>query len=118
MDCSGLQMKRETIEWKEGGINDHVHILPGRTSYEPIVLKRGITLSTALWDWYQWGLYTGLVNRIKMSIILYNTQREVVRRWNIQSAFPIEWNGPQLKSDGNELAVETLKIAHHGLALG
>jgi phage tail-like protein len=30
--------------------------------------------------------------------------------WNIQDAYPIKWTGPQLKSDGNTIAIQTLEL--------
>ena len=41
----------------------------------------------------------------------------VVKRWNVDDAFPVKWEGPSLNVEGNQVAVETLEIAHHGLKL-
>jgi phage tail-like protein len=68
-ECSGLTVSREVEDYAEGGINNYVHKLPGRVSYDNIVLKRGLSLSRALWDWFQVGLYDMNVQRINFSII-------------------------------------------------
>jgi len=116
-ECSGLRLERtvETIE--EGGVNDRVHLLPGRNKSANISLKRGLTDSDELWRWYQEGLYDGDVKKINFSILLRDVSGEVVKRWNVKDAFPVKWEGPQLTAESNQVAIETLEIAHHGLTL-
>jgi phage tail-like protein len=120
-DCSGLNLERNVYEYREGGVNDHVHILPGRTKYPNLVLKRGFTLSHKLWEWYQVGLYDCVAKRVNFSILLYdceqNDSRKIVKYWQVIDAFPVKWTGPDLKSDSNQIAIESIEIAHHGLVL-
>jgi phage tail-like protein len=74
--------------------------------------------SSELWDWYQSGLYDGAVKRVNFSILLRNLKGDVVKRWNIISGFPVKWEGPTFNSDSNQISVETLEVAHHGLTMG
>lgn len=120
-ECSGLRAEREVEQHKEGGVNDYVHILPGRIKYSNISLKYGVTdadNSTKLWQWFQKGLYDGKVERINLSILLRNVAGEVVRRWNLVNAFPVKWEGPQLNTESNQAAIETIEFAHEGLSFG
>lgn len=62
MECSGFQRSQDVIEicevtpqvWGKKG-RSHGHIvrskIPGNSSYTNITLKRGLTVSTAFWDW-------------------------------------------------------------------
>ena len=50
-ELSGLQVETEVMEYAEGGNNDFVHRLPGRTRVGNITLKRGITSSNDLFKW-------------------------------------------------------------------
>lgn len=115
-ECSGLSVKRGTITHKEGGVNDYVHKLPDRVEQSDITLKRGVA-GTELWGWFQEGLYDGKVKRANMSIILFSNDRAKARRWNLKDAYPVEWTGPDLKTDSNQVAIETLKIVHHGIEM-
>ncbi len=117
-ECSGLRLERtvETIE--EGGVNDHLQILPGRNKYSNITLKNGMTYTDELWKWYQEGLYDAKVKRVNFSILLRDGKGDVVKRWNVLQGFPVKWEGPQFNSDSSQIAVETLEIAHHGLMSG
>ena len=116
-ECSGLTMTRATEEIKEGGVNDRTHKLPGRNTYSPLTFKYGVTSSTDLWDWYTEGLYDGWVERKNFSILLRNAEGEVVRRWDVIDAYPTKWQGPQLNTETNQVAIETVEITHHGLKL-
>ncbi len=115
-ECSGLTVQREVIEHKEGGLNDYVHKLPGRVSYSNITLKRGIA-GNQLWRWFRRGLYDGRVQRRNVSIILYSGNRKKAKRWNLTDAYPIKWTGPDFKTEGAEVAVETLELVHHGMEI-
>lgn len=116
-ECSGLRMERDYEKIEEGGVNDHWTWLPGRNKYSNIVLKYGVMASDALWNWYQEGLYDGKVNRVDFSIVLRNVKGEEAKRWNVAAGFPVKWEGPSLNVESNQVAVDTLEIAHHGLTL-
>jgi phage tail-like protein len=117
-ECSGLSLEREVETYAEGGVNDYVHTLPVRTKYANIVLKRGIIKSDKLWQWYQKGIRDGQVERLNLSVKLYNAKGEVLQNWDIVDAYPVKWVGPTLNSGSAEMAVETIELAHHGLKLG
>lgn len=117
-EVTGLQAETEFEEYREGGVNDHVHRFPKATKYPPLVLKRGITLSTELWDWYK-NTIEGSISRRDGSIILMNNSGKAeIYRWNFFGAYPVKWAGPELKSSGNEIAVERLEIVHNGIKSG
>jgi phage tail-like protein len=46
-----------------------------------------------------------------------NEKGTTVKRWNLKRPFPVKWIGPDLKAAGNEIAIETLEIAHEGFEL-
>ena len=50
-DCNGLEISTELHEYKEGGVNEYVHKIPGRTKYSNITLKRGFATSNELFNW-------------------------------------------------------------------
>lgn len=117
LECSGLSMEREVREYAEGGVNGFVHRLPGRVRYSNITLKRGITYSRDLWDWYCRGQHDGRVKYANLSIILGNPEGRKSKQWNVIKAYPVKWTGPSLNTETMQVASETLEIAHHGLEL-
>ena len=36
-------------------------------------------------------------------------------RWNFREGWPCKWDGPAFNAKNNEVAIETLEIAHEGL---
>lgn len=113
-EVSGLQSEVELEEFREGGVNEYVHMLPRITKYPNIVLKRGVTSSDSLWSWYE-KVTEGSIERKNGSIILLNQQGLELWRWNFYDAYPVKWVGPELNSSSREVAVETLEITHRGL---
>jgi phage tail-like protein len=114
--CGGLSIEREVLPYKEGGLNAYVHQLPGRVKSADITLKRGIA-ERELWQWFRKGLYDLKVERRNVSIISYAGDRTEAERWDLTDAFPLKWSGPELKTDGKQVAVETLTIGQGSAAL-
>jgi phage tail-like protein len=115
-ECTGLSSTTEVIENREGGDNRTVRKLPGKTTYADISLKWGLTSSTELWDWRQ-QIADGIVVRKNGSIVIFDLANSTeVARWNFFRAWPTKWEGPALNARGNDIAIDTLVLAHEGLA--
>lgn len=115
-ECTGLNAEWEIFEYKEGGVNNYIHKLPVRTKYSNITLKNGMT-GDELWKWFSQGDGTGQVKRVEFSILLFNADKTQAKRWNVKNGYPVKWVGPELKSDSNQAAIETLEIAHEGFEM-
>lgn len=113
-EVSGLQVETEVEEYQEGGVNNFVHRLPKVTKYSNLVLRRGITSSTALWDWHK-NVVEGNFERKNGAVILLNQNGLELWRWNFYDSYPVKWNGPELKSSSSEVAIESLELTHNGL---
>ena len=59
----------------------------------------------------------GTVQRRDIVINLLNENHEPIVAWRARNAFPCKYSGPQLKADANEVAIETLELAHEGLSV-
>ena len=115
-ECSGLAVETEVFEYQEGGLNEYVHKLPGRSKVSNVTLKRGITDSNELWDWYR-DVVQGKIERKNVSIVLYDLEGNEVMRWAFIDAYPVKWSGPAFKADANAISIETLELAHRGMDL-
>ena len=114
-DCSGFGASTDPIEYREGGDNTTVRKMPGVTKYTNITLKWGITDSRELYDWYR-DVVKGKVVRKTGSIVLYDVDGITEKvRWNFVNAWPTKWDGPDFSAKGNDIAIETLEIAHEGI---
>lgn len=115
-ECSGLDASQDPIEYREGTEGLTARKLPGLNKYSNITLKWGMTDDTELWDWRKKAI-TGKVERKNGSIVLLDETGEEKLRWNFREAWPTKWTGPTFNATGNEVAIETLEIAHEGLEL-
>jgi phage tail-like protein len=116
-ECEGLKLEREVIEYKEGGANMFIYKFPGRIKQENIRLRRGVTYSHYFWDWFIKGTLLGRVKRKNISIIVGDASNTVVQRWDLLNAWPVKYEGPELKVDSVQAALELIELAHHGLVL-
>ncbi len=115
-ECSGLGTRVEVIEYRQGG-SATVRKLPGLRKTGDIVLKRGITASRELQDWHT-KVLNGHPDRRNGSVILLDGAGQEVVRWNFFQAFPSRWDGPLLKANGNDVAIETLTLSCEGVERG
>jgi phage tail-like protein len=107
----------EVIEYREGA--DRVNSarkLPGLAKYPNVTLKRGITGNTDLFEWWK-SVRDGQLQRRNVTITLLDEQRQPVLRWLLRNAWPVKLEGPTLNATGNEVAIETLELAHEGLEI-
>jgi len=40
-----------------------------------------------------------------------------VKHWDIVGAIPVKWSGPDFNTSSEQIAIETLEFAHHGIDL-
>lgn len=138
-ECTGLEMETKVFEYPEGGLNFHTLKFPERTNVKNIVLKRGLTVSHDLFDWYldvangtfshanqrpsahdQAGHSSEASeqdNSRRISIAIVNASGETTKEWLLRRAFPIKWIGPDLKATDNSVAFETIELAHEGMEM-
>jgi len=115
-ECSGLDASQDPIEYREGTEGLTARKLPGLNKYSNITLKWGMTDDAELWDWRKKAM-NGKIQRKNGSIVLLDDAGKERLRWNFRDAWPTKWTGPSFNSTGNEVAIETLEIAHEGLEL-
>src|SRR5438477_11423574 len=70
-EASGISIEMAVEEIEEGGNNDFVHRMPGRSKVSNLTLKRGITNSH---EFFKWALEVaqGKHTPRNLSVILYN----------------------------------------------
>ena len=112
---SGLAAEAEVIEFRELG-GSHSIKLPGRIRYPNVTLRRGLTTSHELWDWWE-TVRDGTLQRRAVLIALLDDSGQPVLRWTLREAWPVKWELSELDASKNEVAIETLELAHEGLEL-
>ena len=113
-EVSGLDSSIDVVEHREGGENITNRKLPGAVKYSNITLKWGLTDDRELYDWHRQCI-NGTVQRKNGSVVLLDRAGNEKVRWNFQNAWPSKWTGPSFSAEGNDVAIETLELAHEFL---
>ncbi len=115
-EASGLDAGIDPEEYREGGYNAGPRLFPKWGTYSKVVLKRGTTPDAALWDWY-YQVLRGDQDVLRKNGLIVLTDRKVlpIAVWYLERGLPERVQGPSLAGTGNEIAVESLEIAHEGL---
>jgi phage tail-like protein len=116
-EISGLDAEVQTIDYRNGDEDFVARQLPGIKKFPHIVLKRGIIGELDVFAWVQQGA-NGRVDRREGAIILRDEQRNEVMRWKFIRGWACKYTGPSLKGTSNEVAIESIEIAHEGLVVG
>jgi phage tail-like protein len=115
-EVSGLGMEIAVVEYRNGSEDITPRKLPGLAKYPNVTLKRGITGDLSFWRWIL-ATAQGEIQRRDASIVLLDEKRQPVLRWRLHRAWPCKWTGPGLNASTNEVAMETLELAHEGLRI-
>jgi phage tail-like protein len=114
---SGLAAEAEVIEYREGSDPlSSSRKLPGRVRYPNVRLSRGLTTSRELWDWWETAV-NGTVERRNVAITLLDDSRTPVLRWLLHEAWVAKFEAPEFDATKNEVAIETIELAHERLEL-
>jgi phage tail-like protein len=118
-EVTGLVMEREKIEYRHSDSKDFNKIaMPGLIKNSNITLKRGKFEKDFDFNAWMDEIANERVNsRRDVTIRLLNEKHEPVAAWTAARCFPVKVSAPELKSDANEAAIESLEIAHEGLKL-
>jgi phage tail-like protein len=117
-EVTGLDMQVEAIEYREGNSPEYSKVkMPGMHKFSNITLKRGSIAGDS--DFYKWinTISLNTVERRDVVISLLNEAHEPVMTWKAKNSFPVKVQASDLKADGNEVAIETIELAHEGLNL-
>lgn len=115
---TGLCIENEVITYRDGSSPGYNSIkMPGMRKYSNIVLKRGVVKGDL--QFYQWmkTINHNTVERRDVVISLLNEAHEPVMTWKVHKAWPCKIQAPDLNATGNEVALETIELAHEGLEL-
>jgi phage tail-like protein len=116
-EVGGLSGDGDVVEYREGtDVPLTVRKLPGLRKYSNITLKRGYTTSRVLWQW-RLQIIEGQLVRHNGAVVLLDEQRKRVAEWRFRNGWIVKYEGPALSAKGNDVALETVEIAHEGLAL-
>jgi len=117
-EVSGLDITTEVVEYRDGASPEFSKVkMPGQRKFSNITMKRGTFKGDN--EFYNWFNTVSLnqIERRDLTVSLLNESHEPVVVWKVKNAWPTKITPTDLKADGNEVAIESLELAHEGLTI-
>jgi phage tail-like protein len=117
-EVSGLEAESQVIEYRNGNSPlFSTQKMPGIAKYGNVTLKRGVFVNDdAFAKWYS-KIMMNTITKQTILIKLLDETGKITMQWQLNNAFPTKLTSTDLKSDGNEIAIDTLEIAHEQLIM-
>ena len=117
-EVSGLDIESQPIEYRQRDSKEFSAIkMPGLKKVGSVTMKKGVfKADNKFWDWFN-QIKMNTIKRVPVTISLLDETGSPTIVWTLQNAWPTKITRTDLKSDGNEVAVETMEIAHEGLTV-
>jgi len=117
-EVSGLDIEAQPIEYRHGDSPEFSTIkMPGIKKTGNVTMKKGIFKSdNKFWDWFN-EIKMNTIKRVPVTISLLDEAGAPTMVWTLANAWPSKITGTDLKSDGNEVAIESIEIVHEGLVI-
>lgn len=118
-EVTGMDQQVEVIEYRHSNSVDFSKIkMPGMRKFSNITMKRGkFEGDFDFNDWIDEISNERAENRRNIVIRLLNEKHVTVATWTAIRCFPVKVTATDLKSDANEIAIESIEIAHEGFSL-
>lgn len=117
-EVSGLDVETQIIEYRKpnsplfSGLK-----MPGIVKGGNVTMKRGVFANdNSFWQWHQQINMNTIIGRTVV-IRLLDEAGAVTMQWTLSNAWPTKITSTDLKRDGNEIAIDTLEIAHEQITI-
>ncbi len=117
-EVSGLDIEAQSIEYRHGDSPEFSVIkMPGIKKFGNVTMKKGIFKSdNKFWDWFT-QIKMNTIKRLPVTISLLDEAKAPTMVWTLANAWPAKITGTDLKSEGNEVAIESIEIVHEGITI-
>ena len=117
-EVSSLDVDTQIIEYRASNSPLFSTIkMPGLAKFANITLKKGIFVKdNHFFNWFN-AIQMNTVQRTTVTIKLLDEEGTPVMTWTLVNAWPTKITATATKSDGNEVAVETIEIAYEELVI-
>ncbi|MCP5244472.1 MAG: phage tail protein [Burkholderiales bacterium] len=117
-EVSGLDIQSEEIKYRHGDSPEFSVIkMPGMKKFGNITMKKGVFKGdNKFWDWFK-DIKMNTIKRLPVTISLLDEGGNATMVWTLTNAWPSKITSTDLKSEGNEVAIETIEIVHEGLTI-
>lgn len=117
-EVSGMDVENQIIEYRKSNSPlFSTQKMPGIAKYGNITMKRGVFVNdNAFWKWHE-EILMNTIKRRTVLIKLLDEAGNTVMQWQLDNAWPTKITSTDLKSNGNEVAVDSIEIAHEQITI-
>jgi phage tail-like protein len=116
-ECDGLEMTMDVKTIREGGNNGKEIRLTGPLKFGQVTMKRGMTPTFDLWDWFNLML-TNQSLRADAEVVIFAADGQTERaRFLLSRCIPVKLKSPSLSAKDGAVAIEELQLAYETLTL-
>lgn len=121
-EVDGLEMSMEPKTIREGGNNTQQVHLAGPVSYGNLTLKRGMTTTLDLWEWFRVASTgkddgTGRGAKARGLITMRDAAGNAQLYFKLRGCLPIKIRAPALNAGDGLVAIEEMQIAYHSFTV-
>ena len=117
-ECDGLEMTVEPKTIREGGRNTGPVHLAGPVSYGQLTLKRGMTESFDLWNWFDKLVKAGQSGyRASATVVMKASDYSDQVVFELTGCLPVKLKAPAMNAKDGQVAIEEIQIAYESLAV-
>lgn len=117
-EVSGLDTETQAIEYRHGNSKEFSPIkMPGLEKIGNVTLKKGVFINdNKFWAWCS-AIKMNTIKRENIVIKLLDETGEPTITWTLNNAWPTKITGSDLKTDGTEVAIESMELAYETLVI-
>lgn len=116
-ECDGLEMSMDVKTIREGGNNGQQIRLSGPLNFGTLTLKRGLTATFDLWDWFS-AVLSKPELRADAEVVVFAADGETERaRFLLKRCVPLKLKAPALNAKDGAVAIEEFQLAYESLTL-
>ncbi|MFC4873921.1 phage tail protein [Negadavirga shengliensis] len=112
-NVSGLEVSLETESIKEGGENRFEHVIPTRSKYNDLILKRGVLKDSGVIKWCRQAIESFEFKPTTVLVQLLNEEHEILIEWRLFHAWPKKWSVAELNAEQSAVLVETIELNYN-----
>jgi phage tail-like protein len=106
----GLSVEMQTESLGEGGENRFEHILPLRSKYSDLSLKRGLFTDSDLIKWCFDTFESTIIKPVSLDISMLNEEGNPLFSWHVAHVWPKKWSISDLNAEQSSIAIESLEL--------
>ncbi|MEI8113471.1 MAG: phage tail protein [Bacteroidia bacterium] len=117
-EVSGLDTEVEPLTYRHGNNKVFSEIsMPGMVKNSKVTMKKGVfAKDNSFADWYM-TIKMNTIKRQNVVIKLLDEAGKPTMTWTLLNAWPTKISSTDLKSNANEVAIESIEIMHEGLTI-